>query len=518
MTKKKKINKKRKKRPVKAKTRKKVSKPKRAKKAKKLYFKKKKKVKKTIKVVKKAAKKIIKKTVPSVKKIAPERPSLPEEAVHRTNIRIIGIGGGGASIISGIAPDVKKVDFVVANTDSKSLRELSSKIKRFQFGLSLTKGLGTGMDDKLGEMAAENEKDRIKSILRGQDLCVIVACLGGGTSSGAAPVFAKISRGLGNLTYGIFTLPFEFEGEKKMEIAKKSLERIKPYLNAYSVLPNERIFQVIDKNTPLRTALSNINAKLAENLEGLIEMIYLAGLINIDFADLRSVLQGRGRLAYLNTLEIDGPNREEAIKKVISSPLYPYTIKGAKGILYNINGGNNLQLSEVSYISKIISESVNRQAKIIFGINQNKKYQDRIRITLLATGCDAKILLPKPLQSFRMAEPKKERMQSKIVHLISRKKEKTAVKEIKNKKREKKVMKKTKEKIKTTSKKNIGKAEKKPSVPVPKKEKDQYEEKVEVKVRRNGLQLKRAVEQEEKELLDQEKVWETPAFLRKKGA
>ncbi len=223
---------------------------------------------------------------------------------RKPKIRIIGIGGGAGSIIAEIIFKVKWADFVVANTDARALSSVSRKAKKFQFGQELTKGLGTGMNPAIGELASQNEKEKIKKIFEGQDLCIILACLGGGTSSGAAPVFAKISRDCGCLTIGIFSLPFEFEGEKKMEIAKQALEKIKPCLNAYSVIPNERIFKIIEKNAPLKTALSAINSKLSENIEGLIGMIHSPGLINIDFADLRAVLAGRGRLAYLNMAEI----------------------------------------------------------------------------------------------------------------------------------------------------------------------------------------------------------------------
>ena len=263
----------------------------------------------------------------SKKPVVKTQKPLPD-AIHRTKIRIIGIGGGGASIVSEIASRVKKADFVVANTDVRSLRNSSRNVKKFQFGINQTQGLGTGMNVQIGELAAESEKDKIKKLFEGQDFCIIISCLGGGTGSGSGPIFAKIARSLGCLTYGIFTLPFEFEGEKKMEIAKASLEKIRPYLNNYSVIPNEKIFQIIDKNTPLQTALSFINKKLADNLEGLIEMIYSPGLINIDFADLRTILQGWGRLAYLSAVEIEGPNREEALKRVVSSPLYSYGIRG----------------------------------------------------------------------------------------------------------------------------------------------------------------------------------------------
>ncbi|GAI51462.1 unnamed protein product, partial [marine sediment metagenome] len=231
-------------------------------------------------------------------------PKAETETIKKTKIRVIGIGGGAGNIVSEIASKMKKASFVVANTDLQALRLASRKAQRFQFGKELTQGLGTGMSAELGEMAAQNEKEKIKKTLEGQDLCVIVACLGGGTASGATPIFAKISKNLGNLTLGIFTLPFKFEGEKKMEMARASLEKLKPKLNALSVIPNERIFQIIDKKTPIKIALSAINKSLAESLEGLIETIYQPGLINIDFADLKAILEGQGRLAYLNTVKV----------------------------------------------------------------------------------------------------------------------------------------------------------------------------------------------------------------------
>ncbi|MCJ7786828.1 cell division FtsZ family protein, partial [Patescibacteria group bacterium] len=319
-----------------------------------------------------------------------------EGPLHKTKIRVIGIGGGGGFIVSEISSRIKKASFVVANTDLQALKKSDKRARLFQFGQKLTYGLGTGMNSELGKIAAQQETEKIKKLLEGQDLCILVACLGGGVGSGAAPIFAKISRDLGNLTYGIFTLPFKFEGEKKAQIARESLKKIKPNLNAFSVIPNERIFQIIDKETPLRAALSVINKSLAESLEGLIEMIYDPGLINIDFADLKTIFEGRGRITYLNTVEVSGSDKsEEAIKKVVSNPLYPYTIRGAKGVLFNIAGEKNLGLNEISQISKTISDLANKEARIIFGISQfpfssmgdggrDKKYRDKIKITLLA--------------------------------------------------------------------------------------------------------------------------------------
>jgi len=465
-------------------------------------------------VVKKPIKKIIeKKTVKKekpvkahLKKTVKKVDNIVQETVHKTRVRIIGIGGGGGTIVSEIISRVKRADFVVANTDAKALGFIKHA-KKFQFGQSITKGLGTGMNVEIGEAAALEEKDRIEKLFEGQDICIIVSSLGGGAGSGATPIFAKISKNTECLTYGIFTLPFQFEGEKKMEIAKEALNKIRPHLNAFSVIPNERIFKIIDKNTPLKEALSAINERLSKNLQGLIEMIYLPGLINIDFADLKTILSGKGKLAYLNTIEVNEPNKEDAVKRVISSPLYPYTIKGAKGIVYNIVGSKAIQLSEVSRISTIISEEINRSAKIIFGINQSERSSDKIRITLLATGCSMKGIIDKP--------PRKKTIK-KIVIKEAPKVEAEIVKE------PIKVDKPVTRKI--VKKKPVKKVISKPTVaPKPIVAPKPVEQKPEtsqnsgnVEIRRNALQVRKAVEQEENEFIEREKAWETPAILRKK--
>ena len=461
-------------------------------------------------------------------------PKVEAEPVKKTKIRVIGVGGGGSSIVSEIASRVKKASFVVANTDRQALKEASGKAIRFQFGQNLTYGLGTGMNAELGENAAQQEKEKIKKLCQGQDLCIILACLGGGAGSGAAPIFAKISKNLGNLTYGIFTLPFKFEGEKKMEIAKNSLEKIKPSLNALSIIPNERIFQIIDKATPLKTALSAINKNLAESLEGLIETIYEPGLINIDFADLKTILAGRGRLAYLNTVAL--PRKEgsfqEVIEKVLNSPLYPYPIQGAKGVLLNIAGEKELGLAEVSQISKTISELLNKEAKIIFGISHKKKYSNLIKTTLLATGCGLKVFAGKA---------KKKRRRRKIIS-----KPLPAVPTPPSPPLPKKQPKKPKQKLETKKIKKLKKpklkkvkikVQKEPEEKItPQSEAEDYnppttqgalregggrvgvpaKSEVPEKVRKNALQIKKEAEEAEKEMLEKEKFWETPAFLRRK--
>ncbi len=500
--------------------------------------------------------------------------------VHKTKVRIIGIGGGGDSIVSEITSRVKKADFVVANTDARALKTVK-KAKRFQFGKNLTQGLGTGMNVEMGEAAAQNEKERIKKLFEGQDLCIIISCLGGGTGCGATPVFAKIAKNSNCLTYGIFTLPFDFEGEKKMEVAKEALLKIKSYLNVYSIIPNERIFQIIDKNTPLKDALSAINEELAKNLEGLIEMIYLPGLINIDFADLKTILAGHGRLAYLKTIEIEEPKKEEVVEKLISNPLYPYTIKGARGILYNVVGGKALQLSEVSHISKIISGSLNKNAKIIFGIGQSQRKKSKVDLTLLATGCNIKNDILKPVSLSRkiarssgsgVVRPKRKRKIKQETKRKRKRNKKIAGKPLifeKNPPQNKKVQKlkpepeikkepqletKLKGKLEQKTSRLVKAFSNKPkllkakpaakrskelslSVKIEKQASNPLEQSPPLdklpsakkpaissklysntnnKIRRNALDVKKAADQEEKELLEKEKIWETPAIFRKK--
>lgn len=378
------------------------------------------------------------------KRIEPKE--IEKEKIKKVKIRVIGIGGGGGKIVSEIAKRVEKASFFVADTDLKALKNLR-KVEKFQFGQNLTKGFGTGMDPEIGREAAKREREKIKKILENQDLIILISSLGGGTGSGASQIFAKISKNLGNLTYGIFTFPFKFEGKKKIEIAKNSLREMKGNLNAFSIIPNERIFKIIDQKTSLKRALSSINEILAENLQSLIEIIYKPGLINIDFADLKTIFEGKGLLTYLNSVKI-----EEGIEKIISSPIYPYSFEGAKGVLLNISGPKNLSLERISKISKIVSEKVDKEAKIIFGIS---KFQSNsgLKITILATGC-----------------------QSSFTNLEK-------IKKIKKEKQKKKIQ-----------------------------EKKEIEE---IK-RKNALQLKEEQKKEEIEMLEREKFWETPPFLRKK--
>jgi len=435
-----------------------------------------------------------------------------EEKIKKIKIRVIGIGGGAGNIVSEISQKIKKATFLVADTDTKSLKSLSRKVDKFHFGQNFTQGLGSGMDPELGELAVKEEKEKIKKLMEGQDFMILVACLGGGIGSGAASLFAKTSHSLGNLTYGIFTLPFNFEGERKMEIAKDSLRKIRGYLNAFSVLPNERIFKIVDKSTPLNDALSVINKKLAESIESLIEIIYNPGLINIDYADLKTVFEGTGKLTYLNSILAEKKETKDIVEDLLNSPLYPYSIEGAKGILLNISGPKDLSLTEVSQISQLVSNVAYQEAKIIFGISRAAQ-SERTRISLLATDCSKKLF---PENSPKIAEQPKPSLKEK--------KAKTKIKKKPKKENQPKKPKKAKKEKRVKNQKNnppkAPKIELLPKVINPPKENEKEEPEIQhlnlFKSRKNALDVKKAVEEEEAKMLAKEKFWEVPTFLRKK--
>ena len=396
------------------------------------------------------------------------------EKVKKIKVKVVGVGDGGINIVSDMALKLEKARFLAANTDSQSLVKKAKRAETFIFGQNITSGLGTGMDPELGERAALEAKERLKRALAGSDLCIFVSTLGGGTGSGAMPVFAKISRGLGNLNYGIFTLPFQFEGKKRMEIAKASLEKMMSDLEGFSVIENEKIFQTIDKKTSLRTALFEVNKILSQGLEGLLGFIYQSGLINIDFADIKTILKSGGGLSYLAKTEAGGENRlKEVIEKALNSPLYSYGIEKAKGVLFNIAGGKDLELSEVAEISKRIFDLSDKGARIVFGISENKE-KGKIGLTILATGC-----------------------QSGFSEKLFLEKEKSLP-----------------EKIKINEKKKIDKAIDKKKKRSPNKGRNKAKKSAS-QIRKNALQLKKEAEKMEREMLEREKFWETPALFRR---
>jgi len=451
----------------------------------------------------------------------------PEFEVKKTKIRIIGVGGGGGNIVSEIAGRIKKASFFIANTDLAALRNAPKNVSVFQFGQKFTRGLGTGMDPQIGEEAVSESKEQIKKIVAGQDMVIIVSSLGGGAGSGAAPVFAQISKAAGNLTYGIFTLPFEFEGAKKSEIAKNALEKLKPYLNALTILPNERVFEVVPKATPFSKTLSFINTTLSYSLQGLIETIYDIGTINIDFADLHTILIGNGKMAFLNTVLLKKGEEVgiDSLERIFSSPLYPYSIDKARGLLLNIVAQKDLKLLEVNKILTGAASRIHKDAKIIFGVGHGRAAAGVAKVTLLATGC---------VYGETNNNLKDKRITPASVIKSSEQISKTGVAAAKASKKVK-----AKKTAKSTKKSQVGSVKKSSRTKKIKikniaavKQKNEAAKNTPAEntqeptnatqtpqsgspVRKNALQVKKEIEMEEKEMLEKEKIWEVPAFLRK---
>ena len=420
-----------------------------------------------------------------------------EPKMRTIKVRLVGIGGGGGSVVSSVSCKVKGASFVAVDTDVRSLKGLSRKVKKIHFGQDITHGLGTGMDFEIGKESIKNEKEKIKNIFKDQDVVILVGCLGGGLASGAASVLADLSKKAGNITYGIFTLPFKFEGKRKAKIAKRSLKEIRNHVNAFSVIPNERIFQIIDKTAPLKKALAVINNHLSQSIQGLIAVIYETGLINIDFADLETIFSGSGKLAYLNSIKINkNDDKKELAKKLINSSLYPYSIDGGESVLFNISGQKNLSLAQVNKIAETISEKVYKNAKIIFGISDSKN-KTVTRVSLLVVGCDQ--------AKFFKKDEEKER-KKKIKKTILKKKKKNKVQPEKKQKEEKKVKTEKKEVKKIKRKKRSKKV----------KIVTEIEKKEIKKIRKNALQVKEDIKKEEEEIISRENLYKIPTFLRKK--
>jgi len=490
---------------------------------------------------KKKAVKPVKKKISVNKKVT----SKTQKEIYQPKIGVIGIGGGGGSIVGEIAKSISKkriphsnrVKFIVANVDNQAIKTAPKQAGAFYFGQKTTYGLGCGMNAALGEASAIKEKKRIQTLLKKYDFCVLITCLGGGAGSGAAPIFAEVSKDLGILTMGICTLPFVFEGKERSKIARESLGKIKANVNAFVVVPNQKIFKIINEKTPIQKSLSVMNNILVESLEGLIETLYSPGLINLDFSDFRAVLNHQSSLSYLNSQEFSGSNRaEKAVESVLQNPLINYDITGAERMLFNIAGAKDMKMSEIENISKRIS-NFNPQAKIIFGVSQDSHYKNKIRITLLAVGCETeaqrKAKIVKREKNKREEEEIKTKLEKMRKKMIEQKRAE-AVKREKEKKLEEMKEKKGAEKERAKRKVKLEKemAEKKARLEkemAEEKEKIEKEKKIAIKkkilenkpkvvnkttVRRNALDLHRQAEEDEKKMLEEESKWDIPAFLR----
>lgn len=307
-------------------------------------------------------------------------------AGQAARIKVIGIGGGGGNAIASMIKEggITGVDFIAVNTDAQALLNNKATIK-IQIGEKLTKGLGSGGNPEIGIQAAEESKDKIKEELVGADMIFITCGEGGGTGTGASPIVADIAREIGALTVGVVTKPFEFEGSKRKITADEGIEKLKEKVDTLIVVPNQKILQVIDKKTPILEAFDRIDDVLHQGVKGIAELITTPGLINVDFADVRSIMTNAGT-ALLGIGVGSGEKRAiSAIKQAISSPLLDVSIDGARGVLFNIVGGPDLTMMEVDEAASIIAKTADPNADIIFGAVIDDKMIDQLKITLIAT-------------------------------------------------------------------------------------------------------------------------------------
>ncbi|MCT4616938.1 MAG: cell division protein FtsZ [Candidatus Gracilibacteria bacterium] len=303
-------------------------------------------------------------------------------------IKVLGVGGGGNNAVNRmIETGFEGVDFIAVNTDSQALYT-SNAPKKITIGKATTKGLGAGSDPEIGKKAAEESSEELRATLEGADMVFITCGLGGGTGSGAAPVIAEISKELGILTVGVVTKPFSFEGQRRMGKAGEAFETLREKVDTLITIPNDKILSIIDKKTPLLDAFSIVDEVLNQGVQGVSDLIVQPGLINVDFADVKSVMMDAGS-ALMGIGYGSGENRAvEAARSAIDSPLLELSIAGAKGVLFNVTGGTDLSMFEVDEAAKIITEHADPEANIIFGASINDNYTGEIKITVVATGFD----------------------------------------------------------------------------------------------------------------------------------
>lgn len=301
-------------------------------------------------------------------------------------IKVIGVGGGGNNAVNRmIEHGVEGVEFIAVNTDAQALNLSEAEVK-LQLGTKLTRGLGAGANPEVGKKAAEESREQIEEALRGADMVFVTAGMGGGTGTGAAPVIAQIAKDLGALTVGVVTRPFTFEGRKRQTQAIAGITAMKDSVDTLIVIPNDKLLEIVDKNTPMLEAFREADNVLRQGVQGISDLIAVPGLINLDFADVKTIMSNKGS-ALMGIGISTGENRAaEAAKKAISSPLLETSIDGAKGVLMNITGGSNLSLFEVQEAADIVAYASDEDVNMIFGSVINDNLKDEIIVTVIATG------------------------------------------------------------------------------------------------------------------------------------
>ena len=313
-----------------------------------------------------------------------------ENPVSPAVIKVMGIGGGGCNAINSmIDSGVTSAKFIAVNTDSQALL-LSKSDNRIQIGAALTKGLGAGSDPNIGEGAAEESKDAIARELEGTDLLFIAAGMGGGTGTGAASVVARIARELGVLTVAVVTKPFSFEGRVRNENANKGIANLKKYVDTLVIIPNDKLLQFLPPQTCMLDAFKVADDMLKQGIVGIVDLIATPSLINLDFADINTVMRNQG-LAHMGIGRAKGENRViESVRQAVSSPLLETTIEGARSIILNVTGGRDLMLTEVNEAALLIQGIIDPSANIIFGQTIDDSLSDEVKITVIATGFTSK--------------------------------------------------------------------------------------------------------------------------------
>lgn len=315
-------------------------------------------------------------------------PQVKPEIETFAKIKVVGVGGSGGSAVDRMVKEgIRGVEFLVMNTDVQALHHNAAATK-LHIGKSLTRGLGAGMDPDIGKKAAEESQNEIREALKDSDMVFVTCGLGGGTGSGAGPVIADIARDLGALTVGVVTKPFSFEGPQRKSVADQAHQELAQNVDTIITIPNDRVMQIIDKQTSLLDSFKIVDDVLRQGVQGISELITVPGLINVDFADVRAIMNNTGS-ALMGIGIASGEDRASAAAKAaISSPLLELSIDGARGILFSITGGSSLGMQEVSDAAKIITGSADKDAKVIFGAVIDEAMGDEIRITAIATGFD----------------------------------------------------------------------------------------------------------------------------------
>ncbi|MDO9231296.1 MAG: cell division protein FtsZ [bacterium] len=387
-------------------------------------------------------------------------------------IKVVGVGGSGGHAISRmIDAKLKGVEFVAINTDAQDLHHNKAS-EKVHIGKNLTKGLGAGMNPDVGRQAAEENRDEIQEVLKGADMIFVTCGLGGGTGSGAAPIVAETAKELGILTVAVITKPFSFEGAQRRAIAEEALENLRERVDTLITIPNDKLLQIIDKKTTLINSFKIVDDVLRQGVQGISDLITKPGIVNVDFADVKAIMSNSGS-ALMGIGIGTGENRSaEAAKAAISSPLLELSIDGAKGVLFNVSGSTDLTMLEINEAANIITESIDPNAKVIFGavVDETMK-KGEVQITVVATGFDADRVNESPIEKMSRITIEKVRKEEEIV------------------------------------------TEEKPRITFPENFESRMiiEEKIPPKPQRNILQT-----QKNKELEDEDDELEIPAFIRRK--